>query len=298
MASGRLGDYNQIIRERPEVKILVYFALLLLMVTIPFVYVGSRSMSTSAHDIAVEGIFATAAVIAVLVMQHLPNALPLSSHGFTFRGIVIQTAIGAAIGLALMSAIVNTLQLSGHYVADRENIAFAPIPGLALFFLVAVFEETVFRGFIFATLEHKWGSFVALTTTCLLFGLAHLVDAVPGISFAQHLRASLFIGLEAGLLLNASFMLTRSLWLGIGIHWAWNFFEGPFYGTNVSGLVEPAPLYQSHTIGPAFITGGAFGPENGIVCLIIATIAGLVMLRLAIRAGRWQKNPEIDAETL
>jgi membrane protease YdiL (CAAX protease family) len=231
-------------------------------------------------------------------MQYTPNGLPPSSHGIKFRGIVTNTALGAAIGLALMSAIVNILRVSGHYVIERENLEFSPFLPLILYLLVAVFEETLFRGYIFVTLEQKWGSFVALTTTSLLFGLLHLVDTVPGISFSQHLRASVFIGLEAGVLLNAAFMLTRSLWLGIGIHWAWNFFEGPFYGTNVSGMSDNSSLYAAHTIGRSLFTGGAFGPENGIVCLIICSLAGFLMLRLAIRAGQWRKNPEIEAERL
>jgi membrane protease YdiL (CAAX protease family) len=294
MLKGRFVKFDEKIRQRPEVKILVYFSLILTLSAIPYIYVTYQIGWP--QDTINEGIIAAAAIISIFLMRSTPGALPPASYGLRIRGIVTQTAIGAGIGLALMSAIYNVLRVTGHYVILRRNTDFSPIEPLILFLFVAVLEETVFRGFIFVTLERKWGSFVAVTTTSLMFGLAHMIDQVPGISFAQHLRAALFIGFEAGIILNAAFMLTRSLWLGIGIHWAWNFFEGPFYGGTVSGMNEPSPLYVAQVSGPTLITGGAFGPEAGIVCLIICTFAGLIMLRLAIRAGEWQPNPEIKQE--
>jgi membrane protease YdiL (CAAX protease family) len=183
-------------------------------------------------------------------------------------------------------------------VLSGINHHFTPWLPLVLYLFVAIFEETTFRGFIFVTLEQKWGSFIAITTTSLIFGLSHLLDPVPGMSFAHHLRAALFIGLEVGVLLNAAFLLTRNLWLGIGIHWAWNFFEGPFFGVSVSGMNEPAPLFLAHTIGRNLLTGGIFGPEAGVVCLVVGTVTGLLMLRAAIRAGQWRPNPELTPVNL
>jgi membrane protease YdiL (CAAX protease family) len=298
MASGKLGEVNNQIRHRPEVKILVYFALTLALAVLPYMYVVNHAhwIKTSIYATVQEGIWAAAAVGAVFLMRKAPGALPLNAHGVRWRGIVTQTAIGAGIGLAVMSAIMNILRLGGHYIIDRENLGFSPAIPLTLYLFVAIFEETVFRGFLFVTLEQKWGTFVGLTATSLVFGLAHLVDAVPGVDFAHHLKDALFLALEAGVLLNAAFVLTRSLWLGIGIHWAWNFFEGPFYGTIVSGMSEPTSLYVAHTSGRAILTGGGFGPEGGVVCLAVGTVAGLYMLRLAIRAGQWRANPEIKSE--
>ncbi len=300
MFSGWIQEFDSKIRQRPEARVLVYFALILALAAIPYVIVVDKErwlhIDPAAYDSVLEGIFASAAVAAVFLMRSTPGAMPIESYGFRLQGIVTQTAIGAAVGLALMSAIMNVLRVTGHYVISGVNHSFSPVQPLILFLFVAIAEETIFRGFIFTTLEAKWGTFIAITTTSLLFGLSHLVDPVPGVSFESHLRSAIFIGVEAGILLNAAFILTRSLWLGIGIHWAWNFFEGPFYGTSVSGMDESAPLYHAHTEGDPLITGGAFGPEGGIVCLIICTLAGLYMLRLGIRAGNWRRNPEIELD--
>lgn len=285
------------IKQRPEVKILVFFALMLSLVAIPYIFIVYRThLLTDRPGLSnslLEGLFAVSAVLAVFLMQRTPGHLPLASYGFRWRGIVSQTAIGAGIGLAIMSAVINVLRLTGHYQIENVNPSFSVLSPAVLYLFVAIFEETVFRGFIFVTLEDKWGSFVALTTTSLLFGLAHLVDTVPGVSFAHHLRSAIFIGFEAGILLTAAFMLTRSLWLGIGIHWAWNFFEGPFYGASVSGTNDVSTFYRAHTMGSQLLTGGTFGPEGGIVCLIIGTLTGLWMLRLVIKQGQWRRNPEL-----
>ena len=37
-------------------------------------------------------------------------------------------------------------------------------------------------------------------------------------------------GIEAGLLLGAAYVLTRRLWLAIGIHFGWNFMQAGVFG--------------------------------------------------------------------
>ncbi len=93
--------------------------------------------------------------------------------------------------------------------------------------------------------------------------------------------------------MTAGYLLTRRLWLPIGIHWAWNFFENNIFGAPDSG--EPAnPVYtliHAHFSGPFALTGGPFGPEARVVCVVVSTLAGLLLLRLAIQRGQWQPRP-------
>ena len=146
---------------------------------------------------------------------------------------------------------------------------------------------------MFNTLERQSGTLVALTATSIGFGLAHLLDPLPGITLTEHLRAALYLALEAGVLFNAAFLVTRSLWLNIGIHWAWNFFQGPFYGALVSGSKEDSTYYIAHISGPPLLSGGSFGPEASISCLIIGTTAGVLMLITAVKLKQWRSNPEL-----
>jgi hypothetical protein len=80
-------------------------------------------------------------------------------------------------------------------------------------------------------------------------------------------------------------MLTRRLWLAIGIHAAWNFTQGWVFSAPVSGGEAPLGLLITRREGPDWLTGGDFGLEASVVAMIVATIAGVLMLRRAIQNG-------------
>ena len=71
----------------------------------------------------------------------------------------------------------------------------------------------------------------------------------------------------AGLFLAFGYLRTRQLWLPIGLHIGWNFFEGTIFGFQVSGLSEMPSLIRQTVQGPELVTGGLFGPEAGLVVL-------------------------------
>ena len=72
--------------------------------------------------------------------------------------------------------------------------------------------------------------------------------------------------LVGGLFLAYGYVRTRSLWLPVGLHIGWNFFEGVVFGFPVSGL-DIYPLLRIKVNGPVLWTGGAFGPEAGLIVL-------------------------------
>jgi hypothetical protein len=88
-----------------------------------------------------------------------------------------------------------------------------------------------------------------------------------------------FLGIfAAGLLLCFCTMQTGSLWLSIGLHIGWNIFEGVVFGFPTSGVIIPAML-RIHVNGPPLWTGGAFGPEAGLLILpVLLIVAGLVWI--------------------
>ena len=78
-------------------------------------------------------------------------------------------------------------------------------------------------------------------------------------------------------------MLTRNLWMAIGLHAAWNFtpgfiFDGPVSGVDQNGLVE------AKLSGPELLSGGTFGLEASVIALVIATGAGIWLVVRAVRA--------------
>ena len=179
------------------------------------------------------------------------------------------------------------MSLCGIYRLLGLSNHFSPWLPLFSFLCVAVFEETIFRGVIFRLAESRYGSLAALVLSSAVFGLLHLLNvAAEPIPLDQKLLGPVLICLEAGLLLGAAYMATRRLWLPIGIHWAWNFFEGPVYGTDVSGnTAERNVLMHSSLHGPflaerrelwaggfSHLRGGRVGAERGDT--VVGGVAG------------------------
>lgn len=149
----------------------------------------------------------------------------------------------------------------------------------------AVTEEVVFRGVIFRIVEERLGSWLALAISAVLFGLMHLAGSSQT-SGAAELWGAVAIVLQGGLLLGAAYLATRSLWLPIGVHFAWNLVESAF-GTSVSGKSsEFGSLVHSTLLGPSSLTGGSFGPEAGWAAIASCLLAAALMLWYAKRHGR------------
>lgn len=215
----------------------------------------------------------------VLLLERGIEGRPVAEGGLAPRAAPQAIGQGVLIGAALMAAIFGALALAGWYHVAR--VAFEPLAllgSVVLFLLVALFEEFLFRGILFRQLEGVFGSWAALALSGALFGAAHLAN--PDAT----LWSTLAIAIGAGALLGGAYLATRNVWMAVGIHWAWNFFEGPFFGAAVSGNATSSVLVSS-TAGPADWTGGAFGPEAGLVALIATLLASVLLLRLAVRRG-------------
>ncbi len=239
--------------------------------------------------LAVEFFLAVSAVLCYALMTRREGRT-LTDAGLPVRGFFSETAIGLMIGGGVFSAIIGMMGAFKLYHMGSVNTHFRPLLPLALFLCIAVFQETAVRGCIFQTLERRYGSGTALIASSLFFGLLHLGSPVEKLSTAQWLIGPLFLSFETGLLFTAAYLLTRRLWLPIGLHWGWNFFEASIYGTANSGAWEndPNTLFAGHTHGPFLLTGSTFGPEASLFGLFIGSYAGLLLLRLAIRRGQWR----------
>ncbi len=238
-----------------------------------------------------EALYAPSPVLAFWVMTRFVDKRPWATAGFNRSALPAGLLGGVAIGAAMLTLGVGVLALLGMYHVTAVMPSVVLLIPLLLYFGVAVFEEILFRGYIFQTLEGRWGSGIALSMTSLLFGLAHLANRVPGETALRHFAGPLLICLEAGLPLGAAYLLTRRWWFPIGIHWAWDYCEGPIYGCPDSGTHAPHTLVHADFTGPAFVTGGSFGPEGGFVFLAVGMITGVLLLRAAILRGQWLPRP-------
>jgi len=272
--------------------ILLFFAI---MAALSFaLFFNERSVVVTASMtflLAISGMEAAAALGAFCIMVCFADRRTLESAGFALRGLASETTIGYLIGAATLSTVIGIMAVCGVYQFQGRSAVFRPLFPLLLFLCAGAAEEIIFRGYIFQTLEAKWGSRIALIFTSLLFGLAHIGNPGSHGSVWQFFAGPAFICVEAGLPLAAGYMATRRLWLPIGLHWAWNFFEGPIYGSNVSGI-QLSPLFHASFRGPFILTGGLFGPEASVITLFVGAVVGLLLLRVAIRAGHWKPAGE------
>jgi CAAX protease family protein len=195
-----------------------------------------------------------------------------------------NTALGLLAGFLLQSLVVFIMFAAGDYKVLSINNVIYCIPGLEISFVSAITEEIIFRGILFRITEEKLGSVVALFISSLLFGVVHLYN--PGASTL----AVVNIFIEAGLLLGAAYIYSRSLWLPIAIHFSWNFAESGIYGVPDSGLLLFNSLISSKQSGNALITGGEFGPEASVQCLLLGFIASLLLLYLSQKEGKFIKS--------
>jgi membrane protease YdiL (CAAX protease family) len=211
------------------------------------------------------------------------------------RGAISNIGLGVAVGAGLFSLIVGVAALLGAYRISGCCDTTDFVSDLALSAIMPAFmEELLFRGILFRWIEEFAGSWAALIVSSVLFGLAHSMN--PGSSWL----ATGFIALEAGMLLGGAYMLTRSLWMPMGLHAAWNFTQGFLFDVNVSG-VEEHGLITAKLSGPPLITGGDFGLEASILSLLLATMAGILLVLLAVRRGKlvpptWTKRRTLSSE--
>ncbi len=191
------------------------------------------------------------------------------------KGLGIGLAFGAilfaaVVGVAAIADVYNIIGEGGTAELLQAAVAVAILPGFM--------EELLFRGILFRWLEEFGGSWFALALTAALFGLAHLFNPNATV------LSSFAIALEAGVLLGGAYMLTRNLWMAIGLHAAWNFTQGwifdvPVSGTDQNGMVE------ARLSGPELLSGGAFGLEASLIAMVLATAAGVILVVLAVRRG-------------
>jgi membrane protease YdiL (CAAX protease family) len=184
-----------------------------------------------------------------------------------------ELGIGVLVGLGMVTAIVGTLWLLGYYQITGVNAWTVAFVLLANDGAGAFVEEIILRGTIFRITEEQLGTWIALGISVVLFSLLHLSS--PGVT----VMSTLMVGLEAGLLLSATYVLTRTLWLAIGIHFAWDFSQDAVFGvaSGIKGLV------RTELKGPALLTGGTSGIEGSVLALLACLAVGAYLL---LRAGR------------
>lgn len=203
-----------------------------------------------------------------------------SANEFSPSGAGGEWGTGLLIGAGLYTACVLILFVLGIYRIEGLNPWTFVLPAVAMALSSGVFEELIFRGVLFRSVEDMLGSWISLAVSAAVFGLMHLSNP------ASTIVGAIYISIEAGLLLAAAYMLTRRLWLSIGFHMGWNYTQSAIFSGIVSGNAPEPGLIRSNIRGPDLLTGGSFGLEASVIAFALCTVTGVVLLILAVRRGR------------
>jgi uncharacterized protein len=270
-------DLVRRILRSPPARVLVLGYILLLMMGLNadvMTSYAAEPAKAAQHIVAL----ATAGFAVYLGFAHFIEQRAVSELGLPGMG--KQFGAGLLIGAGLYTACELILMGLGIYRIDGLNPLSYMLPAIAMALSSSVFEELLFRGVLFLSVEKWFGSWVALVVSSLVFGLSHLINPQATI------EGALFIAVEAGILLAAALMLTRRLWLSIGFHMAWNYTQSAIFSGIVSGNEAEQGLIRSTMKGPDWLTGGNFGVESSVLSLVLCTTTGIVMLVMAVRRGK------------
>lgn len=265
----------------PLIRIIVGFVFLILISGI--VQLGTQAVvggDTVLADATTMILTAAAALLAYYWFVRAVEKRDVTELSLSFA--LKELSLGALLGTALFSTIIFILWLLGYYQILAVNMVQEIIPWLVIGIISGIFEELLIRGILFRIMEESLGTWIALTISALIFGALHLAN--PNAT----LWAGLAIAIQAGIMLAASYVYSRRLWLPIGIHFAWNFVQGGIFGVAVSGI-ESKGLLQSTLSGPALLSGGEFGAEASIFAVIACLAAGVFFIWKSYTQGKFIK---------
>jgi membrane protease YdiL (CAAX protease family) len=197
-------------------------------------------------------------------------------HEMDLRKFWKQTGLGLMLGLVFISIIILLMALFGNYTITGFNPVSFLIPILIMSLQAGITEEIISRAVIFRIVEEGLGTWISALISAFIFGFLHIWN--PNAT----LFSSISIALTAGVILALLYVITRQLWIPIGMHIGWNFTLGGIWGAPVSGS-DPAGLIQAKFSGPDWLTGGTFGPEASVITLLVFLVFGVF---LAVRVYR------------
>lgn len=213
---------------------------------------------------------------------------PLTLLGLGFyKGTIKELSYGIIFGLAMAVTGVLTTYLSGLGSFTLNEIKFDLIgylvAVLGILFISAIYEEVLFRGYIFQSSIEGTNFPITLIIFSLLFGAAHLSNAgidVFGIMFT----------ISAGLFLGVMYYKTRALWMCIGTHFVWNWTVGPIFGMGV----EQNPFLRMTLFKCEYIESGLIGGLGALSDLLQSII--FIILTIIIWKSKWLKPSKYNVE--
>jgi membrane protease YdiL (CAAX protease family) len=252
------------------------FLAVLYAVALPILFGLRALLGFSKSSPLVIVIIAASATSAVYIARRWIDGKSLKSLGLHGG---IRSAADVAFGFLLsgvMAGLVFAAMLALGFIGNVEAVAFdwsfaGVLAGsLIVMALVGFWEELVFRGYVLQNMAEGMGMKTAIIVSCALYGLVHSANPNAGI-------LSTAIIVLFGYLRIYGYLSTGQLWLSIGMHTGWNFFQATVFGFAASGHAEARTWLTHDALSPDWLSGGDFGPEASVLTIPVVLIALVVM---------------------
>jgi membrane protease YdiL (CAAX protease family) len=276
------------ILRNPFIGLLVLYYALTYVRTAGIFYMISPTISQS-H---LQAIFAGFLIIANMLLVYGSFAYfierrPISE--LALPPMIRELAIGLLLGFGLFTTCILIAMLLGFYRIEGIDSWHNLLEVTGATVAIPFYEELLYRGVVFRILEGVFGGWIALLLSSVCFGLVHLSNS------GETLVGIASIALVFGPMLAVPYMVTRRLWIGIGLHTAWNYTMGKIYSGAVSGGSEMQGLFKTSFQGPELLTGGSAGMEGSLIAILVSLTFTVIMLTLAVQRGTivpppWKKQ--------
>jgi membrane protease YdiL (CAAX protease family) len=239
------------------------------------------AVAYAAGDILVAaalGTFAAAAVANALALRIWERGrladIGMHWNAASRRNLAVGVAGGAgaallALGVPLLVG-AAALRPDPDYPASWASFLFLSV----VLLFGAVGEELLFRGYGFQILLAELGPFATILPASVIFGLAHTAN--------QHATPLALANTTAwGVILGLAFLRSGDLWLPIGLHFGWNWIL-PILGAGLSGFTIRTGGYAMEWRASSLWSGGAYGPEGGLVTTLVLCALALYLWKAPI----------------
>jgi membrane protease YdiL (CAAX protease family) len=191
---------------------------------------------------------------------------PISQMGFALPKWGLRLLYGALVGIAAITVCFAVFVLAGWGKIRKLNFSSAIVPEVIFYAILFIFvgfaEETLTRGYLMTALKTTRNKWFILFAPAITFSVLHFSNP----NFNPIAAINIFV---IGIAFGMMFIQTGSLWMPIGYHITWNYFQGVVYGMPVSGIAAPS-LVSLEVNGPEVLTGGSFGAEGGLICTFVS----------------------------
>lgn len=216
-------------------------------------------------------------IVIVIALWKIFDKRPIKDIGLTSPIVHHKDLLfGLGLGVASITMVFIVLLLTGQVVVVNRflnpNISSTLISDFILFIFVAINEELFLRGYCMTVLKQTRSIPVMVILSSVIFSLMHSMN--PNINLIGFINIFL-----VGVLFAYMFLKRGNLWMPIGYHITWNYFQGNIFGFQVSGLGLNG-MYQLHLTTENFVNGGRFGPEGGLITTIVLLLGFIAIWKL------------------